>query len=217
MRQIGAGKGRRSAFTLIELLVVVAVIAVLAGIITPTLILARRHATRKMVENEITELKVAAGSYFSDFGDYPPSQLSDLPGLSKEKSNKINEGIECLIAALATRSKNGPYFEPKEERLQNYDGDAVGDKAALTQLNWYFGTAHLFEYVDPWGNPYIYIHNRDYPSAASYRNAQGVFKVQAAKSKKTAVFHDLYGFQIWSCGPNGKNEGGEGDDVTSWK
>ena len=78
------------------------------------------------------------------------------------------------------------------------------------------------EIVDPWGNPLVYFHNRDYKKPKSYmctykllgrKNASG-FK--PGKSKKTATYHSWSSYQIWSVGPNGENENGEGDDIGSW-
>ena len=37
------------------------------------------------------------------------------------------------------------------------------------------------------------------------------------KDDKTDNWHGLLSYQMWSVGPNGKNENGGGDDIPSWK
>jgi len=72
----------------------------------------------------------------------------------------LNEGIEVLTACLATQ-KGGPYLEPGADQTGNTDGD-TDDGTIAGALNWHFAGNEIFELVDYWGNPLVYIHNRDY-------------------------------------------------------
>ena len=202
---------RQDGFTLIELLVVMGIIAVLMGLLIPGIRMARTSARKNQTQAIISRLSLALENYSNDFGDYPPSNLKDL-GLP---SNRVNDGIESLVACLSTGRRSGPYFDFEDEFLVNRDKDKVPDfnQSAFKGL---LG----FEYTDPWGNPYIYFHNRDYerPQVASvYRFAEKK-RVQAApgKSGKKGTFHGFDSFQLWSAGPDGKNNNGEGDDIPSW-
>lgn len=201
----------RRGFTMIELLVVMGILVVLVGIIVPTTFRARRNAKVSQTASMIQQMSLALANYETEFGDYPPSTLKDC-GLTV---NKQNDGIESLVACLSTMKKNGPYYDFDEDRLANADGDRVPD----------FNDSYLkkglaYEYLDPWGNPFIYFHNRDYQSpeiVSKYRVLdKTTFKAIPQKSEKTGNWHGFDSFQLWSAGPDGKNEDGEGDDITSW-
>ena len=62
------GTRTRLAFTLVELLVVVACIALLAGLLLPTLSRARRSAKSAQCTSNLRQLGLAAHMYWDDFG-----------------------------------------------------------------------------------------------------------------------------------------------------
>jgi len=142
-RRCGAG------FTLIELLVVMAIIAILAALLTPALIAAMRKAHEASTQNIIHQVDLAAHSFFNDKGDYPPSTWAEINKIFKVNLNPgvdntydpadpadaivagagtnpstINEGIEVLTACLATQN-GGPYLEPSAKILRNVDGQVA--------------------------------------------------------------------------------------------
>lgn len=185
------------AFTLIEMLVVVAIIGILLSVsfaafsgATGT---ARKGATKTMIE----QIKTALENYSNDFGDYPPSS----PRRSKDKG--INDGIESLVRCLMTTEKNGPYLQFSDKKLYDSDSDSV------------------YEVIDDWGRPFIYLHNKDYAkgqkvSILDENLVATSVDAKGSKSDKTSQYQSLSSFQIWSCGPDGKNNGGKDDDINSW-
>ncbi len=177
------------AFTLVELLVVIAIITVLAGLLMPALIIARRRGQEANTRSRIQQCQMAAEQFFTDHGDYPPTRWDEVdeffdydadPNTAgrqdidfdswTEDPRDYNQGIEVFTACLATNLGGGPYLQPDgnwlgntddpDPRPRNGEWDETGDIADATQ--WYFGSEDLFEVVDYWGNPLVYFHNRDY-------------------------------------------------------
>ena len=199
-------------FTLIEMLIVMGIIVILVGILLPSVWSARRHARKNQAATAIQNLRMAIESYHGAFGDFPPSTLRDI-GLPV---NRTNDGIESLVACISTTRKGGPFHEFEEDKLKNADRDKIPDFNAS-----YLKKGEAYEYVDPWGNPYIYFHNRDYANpeiASKYGFPEGkTVKATPSKSPKTGNWHGYESFQLWSAGPDGKNDNGGGDDITSWE
>lgn len=218
------GQGRahfESGYTLVEMLVVIFIISVLAGLITTGVQHARKSADINATKIEIQALAGACESHKTARGDYPPSSLRH-PTLGL-RVNLINDGNESLLAHLTTRKAGGPFFDdPPDDRLSNLDLDVLTAKDTKTirdKLDWTRGNNALLEYVDMWGNPFVYLHHRDYRSTKKiqYMDSEGMtVQVEGCMSEKTGTYQDSSTFQIWSYGPNRINENGLGDDVTSW-
>jgi len=207
------------AFTLVEVLVVVAIIGILASLSVAGLRIAQIHAREGAVKHEISLLKAAAETFGREMGDFPPSRWSffRVSGVNAE-----NDGNEILLLCLLSRKKGGPFHEDfEEDRLLNADGDTLPPAALAVvrkELDPSRTSGALFEYTDAWGNPYVYIHHRDYGQKLTYRTAEGTkFEVEAAKSPTGEGHAAPSSFQIWSLGPDGVNQNGEGDDICSWK
>jgi prepilin-type N-terminal cleavage/methylation domain-containing protein len=211
---------RAPGFTLVEILVVLAILSVLAGLVTVSVQRARKFADVKKVRFEIQQLEAAALAYKNGFGDYPPTTLAHT--LAGFRPNGANDGNESLVVHVGAGKHGGPFFPDFEEaRLVNADGDRLDPKyqgLLKKELESAWNTPELLEFTDLWGNPYVYIHHRDYAASAphGYQGPKGRVQVKAAKSATTGTFQKATSFQIWSFGPNGQNDGGEGDDITSW-
>ena len=93
--------------------------------------------------------------------------------------------------------------------IRNYDEDEVGELVGRLAV------PDLFEYVDYWGNPFVYFHNKDYkdPSKVEkYVKMDGTTVTAAPKvSAQTKQFERAQSFQLFSMGPDG--EPGTDDDV----
>ena len=205
-------------FTLIELLVVISILSILMGLALVGVNVARQRGDEMAVSNDIQFLRVAVGQFAEEMGDFPPSQLRYID--SKLSGNGINEGNESLFAFLLTRKGAGPYAEPEEDRWVNADFDRLSKaqgKIVKREIDWVRGNEELLEYVDIWGNPYVYIHNRDYRTKFRYQTSDGtLFEVEAQKNPDTGTYFAPTTYQIWSLGADGENQNGGGDDIVSW-
>jgi prepilin-type N-terminal cleavage/methylation domain-containing protein len=218
----------RAGFSLIELLVVIAIIVILAGMLTPALIMAMNKAHETATRSRIHQVETALQAFFDDYGDYPPTHWYEVDEFFKYDSNgdgvyvraddeiwfdpitgagpggfvpdettapgTINEGSEVLAACLATRT-GGPYLEPDADWLRNTDGpdasgDVIGDLDTGGDVfrctNWYFKTDDIFELTDWWGNPLVYVHNRDYMDCDGWDEGAGAYQAPPAKQSSPA-------------------------------
>ena len=69
---------RNSGFTLIEMVVVLAVVAILAAILTPTIAKNINDAKIARANNEVQVIAAAIGSFFKDLGRWPTSNGADF-------------------------------------------------------------------------------------------------------------------------------------------
>ncbi len=183
-----------AGFTMVELLVVISIIAVLAGLLMPAVIGAMRRAHETKTLNLIHQCETAVLAYYNDYGDYPPSTWLELgfnpafPASETTNPDTFNQGIEVFTFCLASQT-GGPYLEVSNEMLGNTDGpdtdadglsngggdtdtdlDGDGTPDVLQHTNYYFGGTQVFEIVDFWGNPLVYVHNRDYMAHDGWRD-----------------------------------------------
>ena len=96
-------KTKRSGFTLIELLVVIAIIAVLAGMLLPSLSSAKESGKTISCANNLSQLGKITALYAADNGDYFPYSPAGALGRFWEKTHP-----NCALAG---------YVPKKGERL----------------------------------------------------------------------------------------------------
>ncbi len=216
----GSMRGDRDSggFTLIELLVVISIIAVLAGLSAWGLMRARVRGKEGAVKTNLIALKSSIEQYMTEHGDYPPSSTEAL-GF---KGNGLNDGIETLLVSLQTGKRNGPFLGDLDpEQRSNTDSDALSKTAAKKlrrKIDWTRQNDRLFEYHDQWGNPVVYIHNRDYGKTFRIEKVDGeIVEVRAAKDPETGGYFLPTGYQLFSLGSDEVFDGGDGDDICHWK
>jgi prepilin-type N-terminal cleavage/methylation domain-containing protein len=210
---------RESGFTLIEILIVLAIISTLmAGVMIVIPIVKDKQkvtSTRSLISQIEAQLSQAKSS--NNLGEYPPTNTSDLI-LNRKKigkgigtPNDLNIGGETMALVLFMKLLDfGSRLST--EHLGNVDEDVMGENATI------HAKLDMFEILDAFGNPLIYIHNRDYEDAMNgnymYRFIKGDKRVVPFKDPKTGNYFNLEKFQIISAGPDG--EPNTEDDIANF-
>lgn len=203
----------RGGFTLIELLMVITVLAVLMAVLYPKIFSFQRDAEVRETKTLILGLRGAIMEYLSEKGDYPTDRISELDPKYRLSSNRLNEGIEALVVALALMGTPGALnlLEDLDAHggLGNTDGDQAG--AVLGSL----GHRDQREILDKWGNPLAYFHHRNYGQAQQVTMKDGETQNAAAvKDPRSGGFMMLRSFQLISAGPD--ETFGTQDDVANF-
>jgi len=79
-------KRKKSGFTLVELLTVIGIIAILLGLLVPSLSMVRKIAKETKQKAQLTTIGLALTAFKNDYGDYPPFYyplFSDYCGAQK--------------------------------------------------------------------------------------------------------------------------------------
>jgi prepilin-type N-terminal cleavage/methylation domain-containing protein len=132
----------RNAFTLIEILIVLAIIALLAGILLPSITMVRRQAKETAQKAQFAAIDMALDAFKQDYGDYPPSDSQDgffsLPA--------VYCGAQKLTEALLGWDLQG--FHPQTAwRRDGFDASTGNTTYDPTRSR---GTATLYERRGPY-------------------------------------------------------------------
>lgn len=208
---------RNLGFTLIEILVVIAIIAALLGGISLMVAQAGKAKMVNLAKTRVSMLGSALELLKSPekLGMYPPTRPEKIvgPGGPVEKQlgalNDTNCGIESVYVAVRLKGM-GVSVEgfDDEGAIDNLDGDKAA--AAVPDMR----DATLYEYMDPWGRPFVYIHSRDYKDMKKverYKLPDGSEVKVAPRTLANNEFARATSFQLFSMGPDG--EPGTDDDI----
>jgi len=189
--------GRRDGFTIVELLIVIAIIAILMGLLMPTIAAIRQRskvaATRTLMEG----LTTALNRYYVDFEEYPPSTLSLKGGAADPASlytylcGKDGRGIVSRGGASGKETRYDPYMTVPPELLRRQtDGTVV--------------------VMDSWGKDFVYYNCREYTLQQRELNKEYITCPETQNPNS---------FDIFSVGPDRLEDKHPEliDDIANWK
>jgi prepilin-type N-terminal cleavage/methylation domain-containing protein len=221
-------------FTLVELLIVISIMAILAGILIPSITVVRQQAKIAGAQSLIKRLEAAIVSFESDHGYYPPDAV--------ETGTALYDPVQPDLSSLATTPITADQVPPQALYYYVTNG-FVGENAPYTTIArgaeaYFFDevfTQRLPAIVDPWGRPFLY--NR------KPRGTTGNFKTDSGVKIKPR--HNPDSFDLFSVGPDGQtgandlpknpfetqvtlrtyclraldndNDGNADDDICNWK
>jgi prepilin-type N-terminal cleavage/methylation domain-containing protein len=204
----------QAGFTLLEILTVLIIISILFAFVVGSVMQADDVVKGENTRAFISQVEATLSEYNIEFGDYPASTFSaEQEGIP----NKTNMGAEVLIIKLCGKDWSS---DVPEDRLGNSDDDA--SRQSLTV----FSKPDLFELVDDWGNPIVYLHRRDYSKPQTYvtvdPNTGEVLdsEVKGYVNSKTGDPFNRRKYQLISAGPDGhfgSLDGEPSDDIANFK
>jgi len=184
--------GRRNGFTLVELLIVISILAVLTGILIPTITVVSTRTKVASTRALIARIKNACVAFKDDHGYYPPSMIEDKTALYH--ANQPDETKENL-----TTYQVGADQAPPQALFYYLSNGYVGENAPYmtfargTEL-YYFSndfTQQLPAVIDYWSRPIVYLRKP--------RGETGDFSHSA-----NYTLHNTDEFDVFSVGPDGQ-------------
>ena len=195
----------RHAFTLVELLVVMGVIAILLGLLVPTLNAIRKQVNITRVESIIHGVSSAIDAYKQIYYTCPPDKHPDF-----------DKSAECVVYYLSggsiaySGSQSSPIpagYPWKHTRYLDNSSDGSGRKATTifysfkTNMLADLDTDYAPELVDTWGTRFIYVFG-------------GTGTTSAYKQSIGPPAHNIGRYDLFAPGPDKKY--GTSDDIKGW-
>ncbi len=134
----------RSAFTLVELLTVIAIIAVLMGLLFPTVGAVKESARKAQAKNDVTQLVTAVKAYYTEYGKYPIASPTSDEDFTYDSGNPNQALMAILMGANDTMNpRKIVFFEPPVAKQPGRYGIEINSSGAPTS-----------DFLDPWGGAY---------------------------------------------------------------
>ncbi|MBE6389656.1 MAG: prepilin-type N-terminal cleavage/methylation domain-containing protein [Lentisphaerae bacterium] len=151
---------KRHNFTLVEMLTVIAIIAILAGIVTPVVIISKQRGLKSRAESEITSIISALKQLDADYGKVLKKTAtantyeigSQTVTAADDIATVTGDAYNAMIAELSA-PKNSAFTTVKPVSVNKRKKVYLEPQKGFNPAEAYTGQTGLL-YRDPWGNPY---------------------------------------------------------------
>lgn len=179
-------------FTLVELLTVIGIIAVLAGILIPTVNVAIRKAKVARARADVEAIALAAKLYHDEYGRWPAfefkgdiltrwhGQLRQFNDLNR--ATTINAYFSRILTGL-DRDNNPKGIEFLVVKAEN--------RSRIGALPGVPSSENLWFFADPWGRPYFIAVDDDYQ-----------YDPKIAARHQNPPYHNTSAVDVYSAGPD---------------
>ncbi len=150
-------KRRDKGFTIIELIVVMAIIGILAGLITVAAQTARKQALIAKAKATISSIETALGMLQADLGAYPSQDVGGTTTvnlINALSTSNANIYVGTTDVAINSANWNGPYMQFRTNEISGGSLiDPWGSNYGYNNPGSNHGTgANHSSYVDIWSN-----------------------------------------------------------------
>jgi prepilin-type N-terminal cleavage/methylation domain-containing protein len=216
---VASAKEERStiAFTLIELLTVISIIAILAGLLLPTLKTAMVNAEKAKAQTAIAGLSIAIKHYYTEYGKWPIAYVPPAAPPATYEDFVVDGWMVLLLSGKDVGLvPPAPVLLPPTpaapERPRVHTAGGIIPVPAGTEFQgnprnivfMEFKKADLDSdggFKDPWGRPYHFRLDVNYQNNID----NPYFVAPPPATADTPV--TTVGFLIWSVGPDGQYNG----------
>jgi prepilin-type N-terminal cleavage/methylation domain-containing protein len=202
------------AFSLVELLVVVAIIGILATIVTPNVVNYMERAKFTKTTALIDTLDMALATYKIDYQRYPPSMFNKQANLAIGPSQFYEIIAERAKSAISLQDQDLKVFESGEHYWPKAEGVLRQAGVPAQVLTAPQSTEGSEVIVDSWGQPLYYVSSEVYcpnrscldpQKARPFADLPIAYERETSSSGTAAIRKpkNPNTFQIISFGPDG--------------
>jgi prepilin-type N-terminal cleavage/methylation domain-containing protein len=180
---------KKGGFTLIEIVIVLAIIAILAGILAPTLTRYVGDSKIRRAEGDVQRIAVAMGAFYSDVGEWPiwSSGSATTPGATKFKALQGIGDNPTLTGA------GWPDFTTNASDITGIKDQLISNTPAYPTTGKRAWRGPYLDDIktDPWGSKYVV--NVEFVWPANVSGAKPVFVLSPGPDKEVDTAYSQTG------------------------
>jgi len=209
-----------SGFTLVELLTVIAIIAILMGILLPTVAVVKQSAKKAQAKSDAVMIVNAIEAFYTEYGHYPLPDSVD-PGPNDVIFGDSNDGGSYtnsqIMDVLRAREAEAGIAADKIVNFRN----KVFTEGVVAKKEGRYGIQEDGTFLDPWGIPYVIAMDTSYSKVTetfmdAYSDATYVTIPPEAPGIRAGAIVYSFG-KDGQQGTKGDNRLSGSDDIVSWK